>query len=216
VDECSKLVALITATDLDSGKNGELTYLEIGGNASSFLTVDKDTALVSLLISRQSLPQNGTYHYIVQISDKGEQPGNTTVTILFNMMVYEDTSFEIIDIFPKESLRYNFTENALIPSPFIYLMNFTTDSSLSGITFHTPNYILGDFYLNGTNNEYLFVNTTTLQRKQNHPESKFDREKQQQYRFIIQAKVQHPTTYSRLAEVSLIFPVFALYLPLQK
>ncbi|XP_055998637.1 protocadherin Fat 4-like isoform X2 [Ostrea edulis] len=193
---CSKLVALITASDVDSGDNGELIYQAIGGNASEFLSVDKDTGLVTSFTP--PLPQNGTYHYIVDISDKGEPSLNSTITISLIVAVYEDTSLQIIDIFPTETLRFNWTENVEIPSPFIYLMNFTTNSMLSGIDFHTPNYILADFYIAGSKNDYLYVNTTTLQRKQGHSETSFDREKQNQYRFIVQAKLPQ---YSRLAEL---------------
>lgn len=203
---CSKLVALITASDVDSGDNGELIYQAIGGNASEFLSVHKDTGLVTSFTP--PLPQNGTYHYIVDISDKGEPSLNSTITISLIVAVYEDTSLQIIDIFPTETLRFNWTENVEIPSPFIYLMNFTTNSMLSGIDFHTPNYILADFYIAGSKNDYLYVNTTTLQRKQGHSETSFDREKQNQYRFIVQAKLPQ---YSRLAEVSLTLFFFLLF-----
>ncbi|XP_062575471.1 protocadherin Fat 4-like [Saccostrea cucullata] len=190
---CSKLVALITASDADTGINAELLFQEFGGSAASFLEVERDTGLVSA-ISQPS--GNGVYQYTVIISDKGTPPLNATTTISLNVTILKDTGSDIIPIFPTDKLVFNWTENVEFSAPFIYLKNFTTDETPSSVTFHTPNYIHADFYLDDNNTE-LFVNTTALQIKQGNS-SFFDREKRALFRFIVQAKLSQ---YSMLAEL---------------
>ncbi|XP_061172273.1 protocadherin Fat 4-like [Saccostrea echinata] len=191
---CSKLVALITASDADSGENAELIFQETGGNASGFLEVGEDTGLVTAIWQ----PNNGIYHYTVQISDKGTPSLSATTIILLNVTILRDTGSKVTKIFRTDKLIYNWTENADIPLPFIFLKNFTTNATLPGVSYHTPNYILADFYLNDTNSGLLFVNTTTLKKRQGNSATSFDREKQTQYRFIVQAKL---SPYSMLAEL---------------
>lgn len=187
---CSKLVALITATDKDSGSNGEIEFQEIRGNASTFLEIDNSTGLIEAPTNDISLA-NGTYLYIVNITDKGTPSRGTTVTLSFNVAVLMNT--QISRVFDKDKLIFNWTENVAFPSPFIPVKNFT-NPAMSIEKFVLPNYNLGDFYLNGSEQEFLYVNRT----KQS---TFFDRETQQQYRFIIQAKLP---LYSMLAEVKYI------------
>lgn len=194
---CSKLVALITATDKDSGSNGEIEFLEIRGNASTFLEIDSSTGLIEAPTNDMSL-SNGTYLYIVNITDKGTPSRGTTVTLSFNVAVLMNT--QISRVFDKDKLIFNWTENVAFPSPFIDVKNFTKDAVMSIKTFVLPNYNLGDFYLNGSKQEFLYVNRTKHS-------TFFDRETQHQYRFIIQAKLP---LYSMLAEVKYILRYFIL------
>lgn len=198
---CSKLVALITATDKDSGSNGEIEFQEIRGNASTFLEIDNSTGLIEASTNDTSLA-NGTYLYIVNITDKGTPSRGTTVTLSFNVAVLMNT--QISRIFVKDKLIFNWTENDAFPSPFIpvknFTKNFTINPAMSIEKFVLPNYNLGDFYLNGSEQEFLYVNRTKHS-------TFFDRETQQQYRFIIQAKLP---LYSMLAEVKYILRYFIL------
>lgn len=196
---CSKLVALITATDKDSGSNGEIEFQEIGGNASDFLKIDMSNGLIEATANNMSLA-NGTYEYIVNITDKGIPPRGTIVTLSFNVTVLKDTTSQITRVFDKDKLIFNLTENVAFPSPFIAVKNFTINPAMSIEKFVLPNYNLGDFYLNGSEQEFLYVNTTKHS-------TFFDRETQQQYRFIIQAKL---SLYSMLAEVKYIQHFFIL------
>lgn len=198
---CSKLVALITATDKDSGSNGEIEFQEIRGNASTFLEIDNSTGLIEASTNDTSLA-NGTYLYIVNITDKGTPSRGTTVTLSFNVAVLMNT--QISRVFDKDKLIFNWTENVAFPSPFIpvknFTKNFTINPAMSIEKFVLPNYNLGDFYLNGSEQEFLYVNRTKHS-------TFFDRETQQQYRFIIQAKLP---LYSMLAEVKYILRYFIL------
>lgn len=198
---CSKLVALITATDKDSGSNGEIEFQEIRGNASTFLEIDNSTGLIEAPTNDISLA-NGTYLYIVNITDKGTPSRGTTVTLSFNVAVLMNT--QISRLFDKDKLIFNWPENVAFPSPFIpvknFTNNFTINPAMSIEKFVLPNYNLGDFYLNGSEQEFLYVNRTKHS-------TFFDRETQQQYRFIIQAKLP---LYSMLAEVKYILRYFIL------
>lgn len=200
-ENCSKLVALITATDKDSGSNGEIEFQEIRGNASTFLEIDNSTGLIEAPTNDISLA-NGTYLYIVNITDKGTPSRGTTVTLSFNVAVLMNT--QISRVFDKDKLIFNWTENVAFPSPFIpvkiFTKNFTINPAMSIEKFVLPNYNLGDFYLNGSEQEFLYVNRTKHS-------TFFDRETQQQYRFIIQAKLP---LYSMLAEVKYILRYFIL------
>lgn len=200
-ENCSKLVALITATDKDSGSNGEIEFQEIRGNASTFLEIDSSTGLIEAPTNDMSL-SNGTYLYIVNITDKGTPSRGTTVTLSFNVAVLMNT--QISRVFDKDKLIFNWTENVAFPSPFIpvknFTKNFTINPAMSIEKFVLPNYNLGDFYLNGSEQEFLYVNRTKHS-------TFFDRETQQQYRFIIQAKLP---LYSMLAEVNYILRYFIL------
>ncbi|XP_052700895.1 protocadherin Fat 4-like isoform X2 [Crassostrea angulata] len=193
-ENCSKLVALITATDKDSGSNGEIEFQEIRGNASTFLEIDSSTGLIEAPTNDMSL-SNGTYLYIVNITDKGTPSRGTTVTLSFNVAVLMNT--QISRVFDKDKLIFNWTENVAFPSPFIpvknFTKNFTINPAMSIEKFVLPNYNLGDFYLNGSEQEFLYVNRTKHS-------TFFDRETQQQYRFIIQAKLP---LYSMLAELTI-------------
>lgn len=189
-------MALITATDKDSGSNGEIEFQEIRGNASTFLEIDSSTGLIEAPTNDMSL-SNGTYLYIVNITDKGTPSRGTTVTLSFNVAVLMNT--QISRVFDKDKLIFNWTENVAFPSPFIPVKNFTKNflkinPAMSIEKFVLPNYNLGDFYLNGSEQEFLYVNRTKHS-------TFFDRETQQQYRFIIQAKLP---LYSMLAEVKYI------------
>lgn len=194
-------MALITATDKDSGSNGEIEFLEIRGNASTFLEIDNSTGLIEAPTNDISLA-NGTYLYIVNITDKGTPSRGTTVTLSFNVAVLMNT--QISRLFDKDKLIFNWTENVAFPSPFIpvknFTKNFTINPAMSIEKFVLPNYNLGDFYLNGSEQEFLYVNRTKHS-------TFFDRETQQQYRFIIQAKLP---LYSMLAEVKYILRYFIL------
>lgn len=196
-ENCSKLVALITATDKDSGSNGEIEFLEIRGNASTFLEIDNSTGLIEASTNDTSLA-NGTYLYIVNITDKGTPSRGTTVTLSFNVAVLMNT--QISRVFNKTKLIFNWIENVAFPSPFIPVKIFTINPAMYIEKFVLPNYNLGDFYLNGSEQEFLYVNRTKHS-------TFFDRETQQQYRFIIQAKLP---LYSMLAEVKYILRYFIL------
>lgn len=196
-ENCSKLVALITATDKDSGSNGEIEFLEIRGNASTFLEIDNSTGLIEAPTNDISLA-NGTYLYIVNITDKGTPSRGTTVTLSFNVAVLMNT--QISRVFNKTKLIFNWIENVAFPSPFIPVKMFTINPAMYIEKFVLPNYNLGDFYLNGSEQEFLYVNRTKHS-------TFFDRETQQQYRFIIQAKLP---LYSMLAEVKYILRYFIL------
>lgn len=189
-------MALITATDKDSGSNGEIEFQEIRGNASTFLEIDNSTGLIEAPTNDISLA-NGTYLYIVNITDKGIPSRGTTVTLSFNVAVLMNT--QISRLFDKDKLIFNWPENVAFPSPFIPVKNFT-NPAMSIEKFVLPNYNLGDFYLNGSEQEFLYVNRTKHS-------TFFDRETQQQYRFIIQAKLP---LYSMLAEVKYILRYFIL------
>lgn len=194
---CSKLVALITATDKDSGSNGEIEFHEIRGNASTFLEIDNSTGLIEASTNDTSLA-NGTYLYIVNITDKGTPSRGTTVTLSFNVAVLMNT--QISRVFNKTKHIFNWIENVVFPSPFIPVKNFTLNPAMYIEKFVLPNYNLGDFYLNGSEQEFLYVNRTKHS-------TFFDRETQHQYRFIIQAKLP---LYSMLAEVKYILRYFIL------
>lgn len=196
-ENCSKLVALITATDKDSGSNGEIEFQEIRGNASTFLEIDNSTGLIEAPTNDISLA-NGTYLYIVNITDKGTPSRGTTVTLSFNVAVLMNT--QISRLFDKDKLIFNWPENVAFPSPFIPVKIFTINPAMYIEKFVLPNYNLGDFYLNGSEQEFLYVNRTKHS-------TFFDRETQQQYRFIIQAKLP---LYSMLAEVKYILRYFIL------
>lgn len=193
--KCSKLVALITATDKDSGSNGEIEFQESGGNASDFLIINTNSGLIEAPTNDMSL-SNGTYLYIVNITDKGTPSRGTTVTLSFNVAVLMNT--QISRVFNEDKLIFNWPENVAFPSPFIVVKNFTINPAIE--KFVLPNYNLGDFYLNGSKQEFLYVNRTKHS-------TFFDRETQQQYRFIIQAKLP---LYSMLAEVNYILRYFIL------
>lgn len=186
-------MALITATDKDSGSNGEIEFQAIGGDAKNFLKIDNSSGLIEAPTNDMSLT-NGTYLYIVNITDKGIQPLGTTVTLSFKVTVLLGSASDITQVFNKDKLLFNWTENDVFPSPFIAVKNFTKDPVMSIKTFVLPNYNLGDFYLNGSKQEFLYVNRTKHS-------TFFDRETQHQYRFIIQAKLPF---YSMLAEVKYI------------
>lgn len=190
-------MALITATDKDSGINGEIEFQESSGNASEFLKIDTSSGLIEASTIDMSLA-NGTYLYIVNITDKGTPSRGTTVTLTFNVAVLMNT--QISRVFNKDKLIFNWTENDAFRSPFIDVKNFTKDAVMSIKTFVLPNYNLGDFYLNGSKQEFLYVNRTKHS-------TFFDRETQHQYRFIIQAKLP---LYSMLAEVKYILRYFIL------
>lgn len=195
-------MALITATDKDSGSNGEIEFQEIGGDAKNFLKIDNSSGLIEAPTNDMSLA-NGTYLYIVNITDKGIPSRGTTVTLTFKVAVLMNT--QISRVFDKDKLIFNWPENVAFPSPFIPVKNFTKNflkinPAMSIEKFVLPNYNLGDFYLNGSEQEFLYVNRTKHS-------TFFDRETQQQYRFIIQAKLP---LYSMLAEVKYILRYFIL------
>lgn len=194
---CSKLVALITATDKDSGSNGEIEFQGSGGNASDFLIINTNSGLIEAPTNDMSL-SNGTYLYIVNITDKGIPSRGTTVTLSFNVAVLMNT--QISRVFNKDKLIFTWPENVAFPSPFIVVKDFTINPAIE--KFVLPNYNLGDFYLNGSGSEqeFLYVNKTKHS-------TFFDREIQHQYRFIIQAKL---SLYSMLAEVKYILRYFIL------
>lgn len=127
----------------------------------------------------------------MNITDKGSPPRHTIVTLSFNVTVLMDATSQITPVFVEDKITFNWTENVALPSPFIPIKNFTNNLTTSIEKFVLPNYNLGDFYLNGSEQEFLYVNKTKHS-------TFFDRETQQQYRFIIQAKL---SLYSMLAEV---------------
>lgn len=196
----SRLVALVTATDPDSGVNGELIFEEMAySNASSFLEIDKNTGLIK---TNSKPSSNGIYFYAIKISDQGSPSLSVNTTLSFNVTVLSDST-AIDEVFPNDTLTRSWPENKPFPSPFINLKDLTNNKTSANVTFRMPNYNLGDFYLNGSQQQLLHVNTTTLSRKQRNESSSFDRESQNLYRFIIQADLQF---YSMLAEVRNRFP----------
>ena len=198
---CSRLVALVTATDLDSGVNGELIFEETNkGDSKGLLEIDKNSGLIKTSATIIDKWSNGTYNYTVKISDKGSPSLDATTTLSFDVTVFMNSAIKFDEVFPNDTLMHNWTENKPFSSPFIDLRHFTNNGTSTSVTFLIPNYNLGDFYLNGS---LLYVNTTTLSRKQGRQSSSFDRESQKLYRFIILADLQF---YSMLAEVRNSFP----------
>ncbi|XP_077330312.1 protocadherin gamma-C5-like isoform X5 [Lithobates pipiens] len=121
------LVTKLTAVDLDSGHNAWLSFNLIDPGSSSLFQISKHTGEVRTLRGFQEI-ENTEQQLVVTISDHGDPPLSTTVTIL--VMIADEAVKEI----PKSG---DFYKNAKPPSDMtLYLIvSLVAISLVSLVTF---------------------------------------------------------------------------------
>ncbi|KAM9311549.1 protocadherin gamma-C5-like [Gastrophryne carolinensis] len=78
------LVTKLTAVDLDSGHNAWLLFNIIGSGTSSLYQVSKHTGEVRTVRVSQEI-ENSEQHLVISISDHGDPPLSTTVTVIVSI-----------------------------------------------------------------------------------------------------------------------------------
>ena len=184
---------LVSATDFDSGDNGEITFeITADGNGSAYMDIDPNNGLISTTVTSSPAADN-IYVIIVLVKDKGIHVLTSTATVVFNVLA-EDSEFE----FTNNDIKYDLEEGK-DPHVFLELSSLLSNTSNANIVYEIPGSDPGlPFRVDSNTGRMSLV-------------SELDREKKATYYFPVRA---HAGTASTLALVSYIIPhCFVTHLP---
>ena len=161
------IVAVVDATDRDSGNNAAIRYHIVGGNEDNKFFLQEINGQISLIDKLNALQKN-KYVLTIMAKDLGNPSRSTNTTVTINVKRY----FESIPQFIPNYIELIFPENQPINSTLYTLfVNKTLPGSPFTLSFHNSS-IFEEFELKG-NNITLVKN--------------FDYEKITNYRLIILA-----------------------------
>ena len=182
-------ISLVSATDIDSGENGILSYnISTTGNGSSYLTIDNNNGLVSTKVipntDRQTM-QNKLFVVYVEVRDNGQSSRTSTATITYIVTAAAKT-FE----FTKNYITTNVLEHSTTGTVIIRLSDDInpTDAQVNYEIPGIDNFLNFNFTLNSTTGEISLTGS-------------IDRETKDEYIFAARA-VSKDGTASALVLVS--------------
>ncbi|KAG7458951.1 hypothetical protein MATL_G00226040, partial [Megalops atlanticus] len=122
---------VVSATDRDSGLNGQLEYAIIGGNVGNSFSIDKSTGELRTV---QNLDRESIGHYTLKIraTDRGSPPKSTDVKVLV-------TVNDVNDNFPRFSQIFSATvpENAPVGYTVTRVTSSDEDTSTNAMSLYT-------------------------------------------------------------------------------
>ena len=168
------IVAVVDATDRDSGNNGDIRYYIVGGNDENTFFLHEVNGQINLINKLNALV---TDKYVLEImaKDLGNPSRSTNTTVTINVRRH----FESIPQFFPSYAEVTFPENTeLNTTIFSLFVNKTLPGSPVTLSFHSSSQF-EEFVLDGNN--------ITLAKK-------FDYEKKTNYRLIVVATDQERDT----------------------
>ena len=168
------IVAVVDATDRDSGNNAAIRYHIVGGNEDNKFFLQEINGQISLIDKLNALQKN-KYVLTIMAKDLGNPSRSTNTTVTINVRRY----FESIPQFFPSYAEVTFPENTeLNTTIFSLFVNKTLPGSPVTLSFHSSSQF-EEFVLDGNN--------ITLAKK-------FDYEKKTNYRLIVIATDQEKDT----------------------
>ncbi|XP_076362796.1 protein dachsous-like isoform X2 [Tachypleus tridentatus] len=163
------VIHTVVATDLDTGKNSEVTYSIKGGNINNKFSLDLHSGeLSSHPLDREVIPE---YYIVIEAQDKGKP----SISVLCNITVIVMDQNDNDPMFEKSEYSASISEGAPLNTKVITIKAHDQDEGInSNITYSLSNETLSLFKINGTTG----VITTA---------GHFDREKKSSYKFEVQA-----------------------------
>ncbi|XP_071089001.1 protocadherin Fat 4-like [Haliotis cracherodii] len=115
-------VKQLSATDLDSNENGQITYTIHSGNTNTTFQVDAQTGLISTnnIVDREGID---LFHLIVQAKDKGTPSLTTTATVTIHILDENDNP-------PKFTRRYSLSVPENVPLNCFIVQMTTSDKDI--------------------------------------------------------------------------------------
>ena len=175
----------MSATDIDSGENGILSYsINAAGNGSSYLTIDSSNGLVSTEVI-SNIMQNELYVVNVEVRDNGLSSRTSTAIITYTVTA-ADKTFE----FTENYILTNVLEHSTTGTVIIRLSDDINPTNAQ-VNYEIPgidNFLNFNFTLNSTTGEISLTGS-------------IDRETKDEYIFAARA-VSKDGTASALVLVS--------------
>lgn len=194
------VIAKVTATDKDLGKNGQITYNIFGGNTYDTFRIEAATGeiFIQKQLDYESIKE---YRLSIQAQDQGAPPRTNSTDVI---VVVEDVN-DNPPVFHAAPYRDTVPENEPINNTVVTVQAQDRDGGLNSKLVYS--------IVNPDNTLPFWIDSTTGDIK---VKSELDREKQDSYSFVVKAKDQGTPVLSDTASVFLTIrdvndnaPVFA-------
>ncbi|XP_035872273.1 protocadherin-11 X-linked [Phyllostomus discolor] len=177
-------VTKVTATDADSGRNGEISYV-LGADAPPEFELDQRTGMLTA-VTKLDREKQEKYHLTVLAKDNGVPPLTTNATVIVRVLDQNDN----VPVFSHEEYNFYVPEN-LPRHGTVGLINVSDlDKGENSVV---------TLSIVGVNKEFTIDPHTGVIR----PNVSFDREKQESYTFYVRARDGGRVPQSATAKVTI-------------
>ncbi|XP_053314421.1 protocadherin-23 [Spea bombifrons] len=177
-------VATVSATDFDTGNNGQITYSIVSGNDGGFFTIDEENGVV-ILVQNLDYEETRTFILTLQATNGWGSQRNVAFSVL-TITILDDNDFSPKFIF--NSLSCSLYENVPSFTPVCSVNAIDLDSGPFGVL----SYSIQSSCLNDPKNQDIFfIDSLTGDIYTKH---KVDYETQNRYCLVIQVKDKSEAT----------------------